>query len=136
MAVLAADLTSPTGELQPAWFGDLPGALAVWIPLGEAQAPAGATTEQADRVTTAYAYWRGFKDVLLRAAGDPNSISLDSGDLSLAFSKDQRDRFAAEALRWETELDAAKADVSAPPPPVVIDNAPRASFSQPIVRAF
>ena len=134
MAVLAADLTSPKGELQSAWFGDLPAALAVWIPLGEAQAPAGATTEQADRVTTAYVYWRGFKDVLLRAAADPNSVSVDSGDISLSFTKDQRDRFAAEADSWRAELDAALADAS--PVVTLIDNAPRASFSQPITRAF
>lgn len=135
MAVLPADLTSPTGELQSAWFADLNAALAVWIPLGEAQAPTGATTEQADRVTTAYVYVRGFRDVLLRAAGDPNSVSIDKGDISLSFSKDQRDRFADELAKWEAELAAVIAEVGAVAP-VVVDTPPRASFSQPIARAF
>jgi hypothetical protein len=135
MPVVAADLTSPTGELQPTWFADLPAALAVWITLGEAQAPAGATTEQADRVTTAYAYVRGFEDVLLRAAGDPNSVSIDKGDISLSFSKDQRDRFAAKVAKWEAELAAAIGAIGEVAP-VVIDNPPRASYSQRIVRSF
>jgi hypothetical protein len=135
VAVTAADLTAPNGELQSAWFGDLPAALAVWIPLGAAQAPAGATTAQADRVTTAYAYWRGFEDVLLRMSRDPNSVSIDKGDISASFSKDQRDRFALKADQWRAELDAAVAAVGEVVT-VVIDNAPRASSSQQFVRSF
>lgn len=136
MAVVAADLTADKGELQPVWFGDLPAALAVWIPLGEAQVPVGATTAQADRVTTAYVYWRGFKDVYLRACGDPNSVSVDKGDVSLSFSKDQRDGLAKEAADWKAEFDAAVSDAAAPTPPAVVDNPPAVSYSQPIVRAF
>lgn len=134
MAVTAADLTSPTGELQAAWFSDLSAALAVWIPLGEAQVPAEATTEQADRVTTAYAYVRGFKDVFLRAAGDPNSVSFDKGDVSLSFTDGQRKIFQAQVALWEEELAAAIGEAGV----VVtfVDNAPRSSFSQPIVRGF
>lgn len=135
MAVTAADLTSPTGELQTAWFADLPAALAVWIPLGEASVPAGATTGQVDRVTRAYAYSRGFRDVLLRAAGDPNSVSIDKGDISVSFTKDQRDRFAVELAKWEAELSTAIAVVGAVAV-TVVDNPPRASYSQPIVRSF
>lgn len=134
MAVIAADLTAPTGELQTAWFGDLPGDLAVWIPLGVAQVPSGATTEQADRVVTAYAYWRGFKDVLLRAAGDPNSLSIDKGDISISFTDGQRKIFAAQVTLWEDALNAAIGEVEEPV--AVIDNAPRVSYGQAVARAF
>ena len=135
MPVTAADLTADVGELQPSWFADLPAALEVWIPLGEAQVPAGATTEQADRVTRAYVYSRGFRDVLLRAAGDPNSLSIDKGDISVSFTKDQRDRFAVELAKWEAELSTAIAVVGAVAV-AVVDNPPPVSYSQEIRRSF
>lgn len=134
MAVLAADLTAPKGELQTAWFADLPGSLAVWIPLGVAQVPSGATTEQADRVTIAYAYWRGFEDVLLRASGDPNSLSIDKGDISLSFSKDQRDRFAEKRGEWKEAFVAAL--VIEEPVADAASEVPRASASVRFTQSF
>lgn len=133
MAVTAADLKTPTGYLDSAWFVDLDTALDVWLGLAEGWVPVAATPEQADAVVTAYVYWRGFKDVLLRSARDPNSLSIDKGDISISFTDGQRKYFASEAATWQAAFNDA---VEVVVPPVVIDNAPRASYSQTIVRAF
>jgi hypothetical protein len=133
VAVTAADLTSPTGELQTAWFSDLPGNLAIRIDQGEGWVPEDATLLQADAVVTAYVYVRGFRDVLLRAARDPNSISIDKGDISISFTDGQRKLFAEQVSKWEVEFDAA---VAATAVVTVVDAPPRASFAQPIVRSF
>lgn len=135
MAVVAADLTAPKGELQTTWFTNLPASLAVWIPLGVALAPSGATTAQADRVTTAYVYWRGFSDVLLRMSGDPNSVSIDKGDISASFSKDQRDQFAAKVAEWRAAYEAAVAAVGEVAA-VFANEPPRASSSIHFAQGF
>jgi hypothetical protein len=123
MAVTAADLTAPTGELQTAWFVNLPGNLAIWLAQGALWVPEGADSEKADAVVTAYVYLRGFRDVLLRAARDPNSLSIDKGDISISFTDGQRKLFAEQVDKWEAELSAATAVTA------VIDNAPRPSRS-------
>ena len=125
MSVTAADLTAPTGELQSTWFTDLSGNLAIWLSQGEAWIPEGATQAQADAVVTAYGYVRGFRDVLLRAAKDPNSISLDKGDISLSFTDGQRKVLEAQVTRWEAAYDAA-IDTGAT---ATVENVPRASQS-------
>lgn len=134
MPVVAADLTSPTGELQSAWFADLSAALAVWIPLGEAQAPVGATTEQADAITTAYTYARAYEAKLAEMAGTPNRQNTAGVEFNEEYTKEQRAWFADKAAYWRGQLSVALAAAS--PPAVVIDSPPRSSFSQPIARSF
>lgn len=131
MSVSAEDLTYPpagTGELHPDWWPDgaLPGLLAVWIAAGAALVPGDATAERADRVTLSYAYWLAYGDKLITMAASPNSVSVDKGDISAAWAKDQRDIFAARLKYWLGEYETAVADVV---PMVVIDNPPRASQS-------
>lgn len=113
MAVTAADLTSPTGELRTDWFTDpdLPTAAGVWITLGEAQVPDGATGAQSDAVVTAYAYVRAYGDMLRRMAVDPNSISIEKGDIAVSFSGDQRALVNGWLTDWEDALATALADV-------------------------
>lgn len=136
MAVAAVDLTAPTGELQTAWFTtpSLATSAGIWIALGEAKVPEGATSGQADTVVTAYAYWRAFGDVLMRMARDPNSVSIDKGDISASFAADQRKYFAAKVAEWKTAFDTAVGEATVAT--LVIDNAPRSSSSQQVVRSF
>lgn len=133
MSVTAADLTAPTGRLQSNWFVNLPGNLAIWLAQGAAWVPEDATSEQADAVVTAYGYVRGFEDVLLRSARDPNSLSIDKGDISISFTDGQRKIIQSWLAKWQAAFDAA---LEAVVPTPVIDAAPRASYSQTIVRAF
>lgn len=135
MSVLAADLTSPKGELQTTWFADLSGSLAIWIPLGEAQAPVGATTAQADRITTAYAYWRAYSAKAAEMAGTPNKQNTAGVEFNEEYTKEQRAWFDGKAAEWLAEFNAAVSDAT-PSTVTVIDNAPRASFAQPIARSF
>lgn len=131
MAVTAADVTAPTGELRPEWFTspDLPTAAGVWIGLGESQVPDGATSEQSDAVVTAYVYVRGFSDLLLRMSADPNSVSIDKGDISASFAKDQRDQIAGKAAKWQATYDALLDEIAAGSVEVAYDP-PRTSYSQ------
>lgn len=139
MAVTAADLTYPptgTGELHPEWWPDgaLTGLLAVWIAAGAAQVPSGASGAQADRVTLSYAYWLAYADLVLTMATRPNTVSVDKGDVSVGWTDGQRKIIQAKVVFWLDEYSSALSDAVEVVP--VIDNAPRASFSQPIVRAF
>lgn len=136
---VTADLTYPptgTGELHPEWWPDgvLPGLLDVWIEAGVAQVPAGATVLQADRVTLTYAYWLAYADLVLTMATRPNSISVEKGDVAVGWTDGQRKIIQAKVTFWMDEYTMALSDATEAMP--VIDNAPRASFSQPILRAF
>jgi hypothetical protein len=136
VAVTVADLTAPTGELQASWFStpSLATAAGIWIVLGADRVPEGATSDQSDAVVTAYVYWRGYGDVLMRMARDPNSVSIDKGDISASYAADQRKYFAAKVAEWKSAYDVAVNDVTAVA--AVIDNAPRSSSSQQILRSF
>ena len=137
MAVTAADVTAPTGELRPEWFTSpaLPTAAGVWIGLGENTVPDGATSEQTDAVVTAYVYVRGFSDLLLRMSADPNSVSIDKGDISASFAKDQRDQIAAKVSRWQATYAALLEEIAAGSVEVAY-NPPRTSYSQSAVVSF
>lgn len=136
MPITSSDVTAPTGELQASWFStpDLPTAAGIWIALGASKVPDGATQEQADAVVLAYTYWRGFSDVLLRMASDPNSVSIDKGDISAAYAADQRKYFAQKVAEWKAAFTDAVEDATAVT--VEADTPPRASFAQQIVRSF
>lgn len=141
MAILPADLMLPpagTGELDPAWWapGLLPTLLAVWIAAGEGQAPGGASGAQADAITTAYAYGTAYDAKVLQMAGTPGRENLAGTEFNSEFAKDQRDRFAERALYWWGQFSTAVADATPVVAVPAVDNAPRASYSQPIARSF
>jgi hypothetical protein len=110
MAISAADLTYPTGELQTApyaeWFpGEvLADSLAVWIAQGySAAASRGVTVEaDADGVAEAFAYAKGYRAVSGRLAGSPSSVGLE--DMSQSVGKDRHEFFTSAAVRWEAVL--------------------------------
>jgi len=137
VAVTSADLTLPpagTGELDPAWWatGALAVLLPVWIAAGVAVVPAGATTEQSDAVVRAYAYGTAYDAKAAQMSASPNSVGLDGGDISLSYSKDQRDYFIGKARAWWATYTFALDEAGA----VVVDVAPRQSYSQPISMSF
>jgi hypothetical protein len=131
VAVTAADLTYHVGEIRADWFPDetLATVLAAWIAAGTLLVPVGATTEQSDAIVRAYAYGTAYDAILLRMAGAPGSAGL--GDLSAAWSKDQRDRFAEKSAEWWAAFDTALAVSD-----TVVSAAPRASFAQQAVTVF
>jgi hypothetical protein len=137
VAVTAADVTAPTGELNPDWFSspDLPTAAAVWIGLGEELVPGTATSEQADAVVTAYTYVRAYGDLWGRMLVDPNSVSIDKGDLSIAFAADQRAGIKALINKWQATYDALLEEIAAGSVEVAY-NPPRASYSQAAIVSF
>lgn len=112
MAVVAADLTFPTGEIQPQWFEgqDLPALLATWIGIVEPVVPPAATPEQADAIVTAYAYWRAYSAIYMRMAGDPNSVAL-SGELSAGWAPANTKAFFTRAEWWRLRYEAEVAGV-------------------------
>lgn len=121
MAVTPVDFILPptgTGELDPAWWAagalqaDL---LPVWIAAGEAAAPDGASTEQADAVTTAYAYGTAYDNKALAMSAAPNSVSVDKGEISAAWTDKQRERVAARAAYWWEKFATALAEATLPP---------------------
>lgn len=107
MAVAAADLTYPVGEIRPEWFDgeDVAASLALRIAAGAAMVPAGATEPQADAVVRAYAYRETYRAKVLAMAGNPDSVGL--GDLSVTNSAARIKFFEAARDRWDGELSAA-----------------------------
>lgn len=132
MALSPADFLLPpagTGELDPAWWGtgtledDL---LPVWLTSGEGQVPSGATSEQGDAVILAYVYATAYDAKLRAMATTPNTMSVDSGDVSVGFSSDQRKIFATEANKWWLRFAEAVDDAA---PAAIANNPPRTSSS-------
>jgi hypothetical protein len=105
VAVLPADLILPAGVLPAEWWEA--GHLAVWIAGGESTVPAEATEEQADSITTAYAYWRAHEAKALSVLGSPDSVSLDG--MGRMTSNGRFDRLMAQAEGYKAEWTAAVA---------------------------
>jgi hypothetical protein len=119
VAVLAEDLIHPAGKLPADWF-TAPD-LEVWIAAGEQTAPEEATAEQADAITTAYAYWRAHEAKALAVLGSPDTVSLD-GMGGRTTSNGRYDRLMDQAAvyrgEWEVAVAGATPEVEtvAPPP--------------------
>ena len=100
MAVTAADLKLPKGELQPAWFpdGDLDTSIAAWIAAVDLGSIAAG--EDQDRATTAYVYSRAYRTVAGRLASTPTTEK--TNDLTTTIDAARVKFFTDMADRWET----------------------------------
>jgi hypothetical protein len=109
MAVTAADLTYPVGEIEPEWFSgqDLAGNLSQWISQGYATASSAGVEDEAaaDGVAEAFGYVRAYRAKARALAATPNSISI-VGDIGVSGFTGQAKFFLSEAARWETVLGA------------------------------
>lgn len=122
MAVEAADLTYPVGEIRPEWFEgeDLTANLTLWITAGYIQADTADVVEVSDRnaIAEAYGYWRAYDAKAHALAATPNSVSL-AGDLSVSGFTGQAKFFREKAEEWRgtfgTLLASAKAEESGVP---------------------
>lgn len=117
MPILPVDLTLPAGRMPVDWHTT--DALQEWIDQGYASAPLEATTEQADTIATAYAYWRGYEAKADTLLGSPDNVGLPSG-LSVAQSNGRYDRMMAKAEEYRLEWEGAVAGVVIVEPEIVL----------------
>jgi hypothetical protein len=114
--ILPVDLTLPAGKMPADWHAT--DALQEWIAQGYASAPLEATTEQADAIATAYAYWRGYEAKAATWLGSPDNVGL--GDMSVAQSNGRYDRMMAKAEEYRVEWGNAIASVTVVVPVVTL----------------
>lgn len=102
MAVTAADLTYPTGELRAEWFAgeDLAANLALWLSQGYDAATESGIDDAGDRdaIARPYGYWRGYNAKYLAMAAGPNSVNVP-GDIAVSGFKP--DYFRERAAYWK-----------------------------------
>ena len=108
MAVTAADLKLPKGELQPAWFpdGDLDTSIAAWIAAVDLGSIAAG--EDQDRATTAYVYSRAYRTVAGRLASTPTTEK--TNDLTTTIDAARVKFFTDMADSWQTAYQAILAE--------------------------
>lgn len=121
MAVTAAQLKSPTGKVEAAFFpgetgGTLDARLAAYIAEGESEAgDVGDWDSQAeyDAAVTSWAYYRAFEAVYLRLIATPSTVSITE-EGSTQFTQQQINAFKDQSDNYRTAFDAAIADPDEP----------------------
>jgi hypothetical protein len=101
MAVLPVDLILPTGNMPEDWHSVE--SIQEWIALGVVTAPVESSEEQIDAITTAYAYYRGYRAKAAVLLGSPDSVTLPAVSVSQSNGRYDRMMAAAEAYRLEWE---------------------------------
>ena len=128
MAVTAADLTSPTGEIEPAvlWPGEAGATttarLTAYVADGELQAADIAAGASHDAAVKAWAYHRAYMSVYMRLTAEPTATTInDQGSASWSTQQVQNWKDLADAkLAAFTEIvdEATDAEPTATQPTV------------------
>lgn len=107
MAVTAADLTYPTGEIRAEWFAgeNLATNLGTWIAQGYTLASDAGIVEGTDPIARAHGYWRAYDAKAFALGATPNSVDI-SGEIGVSGFTGQAKFFREKANEWRVVLDA------------------------------
>lgn len=124
MAVTAAQITSPAGQLEPALLfpaDDAPSfaaRCAAWIEEGSAKAAAITDDDDRDAATRDWCYYRAYEAVALRLAASPRTTTLtDQGSAGYDAAQEQtfRDLAAQHLAAFQRAVASATVDGQQPP---------------------